>query len=200
MELGKQFTAEELNVPGYSIKEVRTKLATSEAFKQKADFDIDQQYLADTLSNKGNVYAYTDKTKRIVAVYACPRNGDVYSCDKRYVSSSLDEETIAKFDEQVYFLVAQRVSYDTKNKGIFLGEDMYALKQKSGGFNWSMAIVFALLYSVVFYSALHGPAGIGIGFCLGLCMGLCLTSHKYYYSDGTEQKEDTKEDSKTDKE
>ena len=198
MEPNKEFTAEELNVQGYSIKEVRTKLATSEEFKQKADFDIDQQYLADTLNNKGNVYAYCDKAKNIVAVYVCPKNGNEYSCDKRYVSSALDEETIAKFDDQVYFLVAQRVSYDTKNKGTFLGEDMYALKQKSGGFNWSMAIVFALLYSVVFYSALQGPSGIGIGICLGLCMGLCLTSHKYYYSDGTEASGDNKENTKTD--
>ena len=196
MELGKLFNAEELNVPGYSISEIRKKVATSDAFKNKTDFDIDQDHLADVIGNKGKVYAYYNKQRQVVAVYSCPRQGDVISCDKRYVSSSLEEDLIAKLDEQVRFLVAQRASYDTKYKASFLGEDIPKLNQKSGGYNWSMAIVFAILYSTVFCVALKQPAGIGVGICLGFCMGLCFTSHKYYYGDtpNDPKSEDKKEE------
>ena len=186
MELGKLFRAEELNVQGYSISEMRKKAVTGESLKDKADFDIDQQYLADIIDNKGKVYAYYDKQKKVVAIYPCPRKGDEISCDRRSVSSTLEEDIIAKFDDQIRFLVAQRASYDTKYKASFLGEDLPKLNQKSEGYNWGMAIVFAMLYSTVFCSAMKGPAGIGVGICLGFCMGLCFTSHKYYYGDTPE--------------
>lgn len=191
MELNKEFKAESLNVEGYPIIEVGKGKAQSEKFKAQADFDFDPARLVEALNNKGHVYAFLDKEKKVKAIYITVRkNGEDYSCEERLLSPSVtDDKLIEKFDEEIKFLVAQRASYG-KGKAYFLGEEIPHLKQKSEGFNFSMAIVFALLYSVAFWQVFHGPTGIGIGICFGICMGLCFAKHSYLYEGPKE--EDTK--------
>ena len=110
------------------------------------------------------------------------------------LSDSIKEDpVVAKMDEQVKFLLAQKASYNTNCKAIFLGEKLPKLKQKSGGFNIAMAIVFGMLYSTVFWQVMGGPSGIGVGICLGVCMGFCFAEHSYYYEGPKE--EDNKEES-----
>ncbi|MBO4579812.1 MAG: hypothetical protein J5715_06640 [Clostridiales bacterium] len=192
MELNKEFKAEELNVEGYPIIEVGKGKAQSEKFKAQTDFDFDPASLVDALNSKGHVYAYLDKEKKVKAIYITVRkDGEDFSCEERLLSDSIaDDPVVGKMDEQVKFLVAQRATYYSKGRGYFLGEELPHLKQKSEGFNFSMAIVFALLYSVVFWQVFHGPTGIGIGICFGICMGLCFAKHSYLYEGPKE--EDTK--------
>ena len=179
-----EFTAESLNVPGFSIIEVGKMKAKSEKFKASADFGFDPDHLVSVLENKGKVYAYTEK-KRVKALYVEEKNGNELICNERYLAPELEgTDTAEKLDAQVAFLVAQRASYTKDTSAVFMEKTMPVLKQTSGKFNVAMAIVFAIIYATAFSASFPNKASaISIGICLGISMGFALASHKYYYEE-----------------
>ena len=182
MELNKHFRAEDLNIADYPIIEVGRKKAVSEKFRSKADFDIDPARLTDAISRKGLVYAYLDKDKNVKAVYITTKSGEDFICEERLLSPSIEDPgLVEKMDEEVRFLLAERASYYSKGRCYFLGDDVPALKKKSEGINWGMAVVFAILYTTCFWNPFKGAAAVSFGICMGICMGLCFAKHTYYY-------------------
>ncbi|MBR3082422.1 MAG: hypothetical protein IKH06_06155 [Clostridiales bacterium] len=182
MELNKEFKEDSLNIEGYSIKEVGKGNAVSDKFRAQTDFVFDPDRLIEALNNKGHVYAYVDKAKKVRAIYITVKKGECFSCEERLLSPSIaNGPVVEKMDEQVRLLVADRATYYTKGRAFFLGEEMPKLKKKSEGFNFIMAVIFTFLYSMMFWQVFHGPVGIGIGVCMGISMGLCLAKHSYYY-------------------
>ena len=84
-------------------------------------------------------------------------------------------------DQQVVFLMAQRASYYKDGKASFRGTKAPKLISKTGPYNWYWAIVFAILYSVVFLTTLKNPMGVFAGIMMGLAMGSCFRSASYEY-------------------
>ena len=182
MEFNKEFKEDSLNIEGYSIIEVGRGKVKSDKFRSQTDFEFDPDRLIDVLNNKGHIYAYVDKAKKVRSIYVTTKSGETFSCEERMISPSIvNDPVVERMDEQVRFLVAERATYYTKGKAFFLGEEIPKLKKKSEGFDFVMFLIFTVLYSMMFWQVFHGPVGICIGFCMGISMGLCLAKHSYYY-------------------
>ena len=175
------FKSGELNIEGYSVSEVGKKKAASEKFRERADFDFDPQVLTDALKTGGKVFSYSNKG-RVKAIYITTREDkNIFSLTKVYRSADITKEISDKMDRETAFLLSSRASYYTDGKAYFLGEQLPRLKQKSGKFSWSMAIVFMLIYAPMFSIPSGNAIGIFPGVLMGLAMGFCFKDTKYYY-------------------
>jgi hypothetical protein len=179
--IDKPFSAEGLNIQGFSIIDIgKGKVKKGKIFSN-TDFVVDSDRLLKVLENKGKVYGYTKKGQ-LKALYVVTRDGHSLTCDEVYFSSDLNGEPVKNLmDQQVVFLMAQNASYYKDGKAVFQGNVVPKLTTKTGPYNWYMAISFALLYSFVFCTTLHSYLGIFSGIMMGLAMGSCFRSHKYEY-------------------
>ena len=183
---GKEFDSNGLNIQNYSLIEVSKSRAMSEKFKSGAGFDFDPEHLAEVISNKGKVYAYMKKGS-VDALYVVRKNDDDLICDECYYSPEISGEPVTDLmDQQVAFLIAERVRYTNGAKAFFRDLELPKLIRKSGAYNWGMAISFALLYSVMFTTSLHRPLGVFPGLCMGLAMGFCFQKATYHYETDAE--------------
>lgn len=180
-KLDEEFTGSSLNIQGYDIIEIWRFKAKSEKFRAKSEVEFNPDVLTECIRNKGMIYGYVQKGV-LKTLYIVRRNNNVFSCDECFYSKEIcDEELIMKMDRQVAFLIAQHASAVKNGSAVFKGEVLPDLKSKSMGFNWSMGIVFAMLYSVVFVNAFHKEYGIVIGIMLGISMGFCFAKHTYHF-------------------
>lgn len=186
--INKPFSAEGLNVQGYSIIDISKGKVRKGKIFSNTDFVIDSDHLLKVLENKGKVYGYTKKG-HLKALYVVERDGHALTCDEVYFSSELNGEPVTDLmNQQVVFLMAQNASYYKDGKAVFQGTDVPKLTVKTGPYSWLTAISFALLYSVVFCTTLHTYLGIFSGIMMGLAMGSCFRSHKYEYEAPSEEK------------
>ena len=178
----KYFTAEELNIPGYSIIEVGKGKAVSENFRQQADFEFDPDHLADVIEKHGKVYAYAAQ-KRIKALYVEEKQDNELVCNERYLAADIEgTETAEKMDKQVAYLVANRANNMKGSVAVFMEKTMPKLKVTSGRFNILMALAFSAMYVPTFSYVFHNTSmGICMGICMGIPMGFAFAGHKYYY-------------------
>ena len=175
------FTAEGLNVQGYSIIDISKRRVKNGKLFANMDFVVDVNHLAEVLENKGKLYGYTRKGV-LKALYVVNRSGHTLSCDEVYFSPDLNGLPVTNLmDQQVIFLMAQNASYHADGSAVFQGTVIPKLTIETGAYNWYMALCFALLYSVVFMETLSSPAGIFAGIAMGAAMGFCFRSSKYKY-------------------
>ena len=168
-KLDEEFTGSSLNIQDYDIIEIWRFKAKSEKFRAKSEVEFNPDVLTECIRNKGMIFGYVQKGV-LKSLYIVRRNNNVFSCDECFYSKEIcDEELIMKMDRQVAFLIAQHASAVKNGSAVFKGEVLPELKSKSMGFNWSMGIVFAMLYSIV------------IGIMLGISMGFCFAKHTYHF-------------------
>lgn len=186
------FSAEGLNVQGFSIIDLSKGKVKKGKIFSGADFKVDADHLLKVLENRGKVYGYTRKGA-LEALYVVTADGHLYSCDEVYYSSEIAEEPVTELmDQQVVFLMAQRASWHKDGSAVFQGTKVPKLTAKMGPYSWYWAVTFAIIYSVSFATTLRSPAGIMVGIMLGISMGFCFRSTKYEYvkeeaSEGAEE-------------
>ena len=177
----KPFSAEGLNVQGYSIIEIgKGKVKKGKIF-EGSEIQVDAGHLLEVLEKDGKVYGYTKKGV-LKALYVLKAEKHDYSCEEVYFASDVEGEPVTGLmDQQVVFLMAQRASYYKDGSAVFHGQKVPKLVQKAGAYSWYWAAVFGILYSVAFTSVLKNPGGIAVGMMLGVAMGNCFRSTKYEY-------------------
>ncbi|MBO4687440.1 MAG: hypothetical protein J5636_02920 [Clostridiales bacterium] len=182
----KPFSAESLNIQGYSIVEIsKRKLRKSKIFRNM-DFVIDTNHLMDVLENKGKIYGYTKKGQ-LKALYVVTREGNCFTCDEVLFALDINGEPVTGLmDQQVVFLMAQNASYHKDGRAVFQGTVAPKLVQKTGPFNFFWAVFFAVIYSFVFSNSFSDFSGILIGVMMGICMGFCFRKQTYEYETSVE--------------
>ena len=176
----KEFTEFELNLPKYDIDMVSKRKAVNEKFKARIQFNYDQDQVVNALNEKADVYIYKREGK-VLSMFIVRNTEDGISCDECYYADSIkDSEDATLMDRQIAYLVAKK-AMNNKNKAFFKGEELPKLINVKSQFGWGMAMCFAIIYGLLFYTVLKMPAGILIGIPLGLCMGLCFTKYTYAY-------------------
>ena len=177
----KAFTAEGLNVQGYSIHELTRVTAKKEAFAEKCDFPIDAALLVSVIENKGKVYFYK-KNKRVKALYISRKTENCISCEEAFYSPEIENEPITDLmDQQVAFLLAQRASWSADRIAVFMGTTMPKLVSRQGKYNWTLAICYAVLMGLAFSNSPNTVAGVLMGVVFGFLMGFIFREHWYEY-------------------
>lgn len=196
----KEFKAEALNVQGYEINQVSLRKAKKEKFSEKLDVKVDMQQVLSALENKGYVYTYTKKG-RIKALYISRKDGDTFSCNEIYVEESLENEPIVNLmDQQVAFLLAQRVSATKNDVAVFRGQTLPKLTVRAGKYNWWMGFSMFLVFLGPYTRGFQDWRGAVLAVLMGFLMGFCFTEHFYVYessdvtTDGNAIPEETKSD------
>ena len=199
----KEFKAEALNVQGYDINQISLRKAKKDKFSEKLDVKVDMQQVLSALENKGYVYAFAKKG-RIKALYISRKDGDTISCNEIFVEESLENEPIVNLmDQQVAFLLAQRVSAMKNGVAVFRGQTMPKLTVRAGKYNWWMCCAMSLMFLGAYTRGFQDWRGAGLAVLMGFLMGLCFTEHFYVYessdvtTDGNAIPEETKSDIET---
>ena len=191
----KEFVESELNVPQYDIDMVSKTKAVHDNFKSRVQFDYDPDHVVKALSEKAEVYIYK-RDGKVLSMYIVRKTEDGFSCNECYYADSIkDSEDAALMDKQIAYMTAKKTLDNKKTKAVFKETELPKLVLVKSEFSWSMAICFAIIYGLLFYTVMKLAAGIFIGIAMGACMGLCFTK-RYYAYEGMVDKasSDTKEE------